>query len=67
MKKASRAAKIGFNDEIPAYLKDQYKMLSEKAYKLRKEKGCRTRIIVKFSGLVLLRKDRGAEKFSEVL
>jgi len=30
MKKSTKAAKIGFNDEIPAYLKDQNKMLSEK-------------------------------------
>ena len=65
--KNTKKCSFGISDEIPSYLKDQYKLLSEKAYNLRKDKGCKTRIAVKFAGLILLRKDKGAEKFSEVL
>lgn len=67
LRKNTTKSSYGISDEIPSYLKDQYKLLSEKAYKLRKDKGCKTRIVVKFSGLVLLRKDKGAERFAEVL
>jgi hypothetical protein len=67
LRKSTKKISIGISDEIPSYLKEQFKMLSEKAYKLRKDKGCKTRIVVKFSGLVLLRKDKGAERFAECL
>jgi hypothetical protein len=65
--RSNKKISVGISDEIPSYLKEQFKMLSEKAYKLRKDKGCKTRIVVKFSGLVLLRKDKGAERFAECL
>ena len=55
-----------FTQEVPAFLRASLDQLEEHAYNLRKNQGCKTRIITKGDKLVLLKKATNEKEFTEV-